>query len=302
MAQRIRVLLLIPHLGGGGAEKVTALLACGLPPEKYDVHLGLVTAESVGTEILPEPVTVHRIDAGRVRYAAGRLLRLVWQVRPAVVLSNMAHLNFLVLALRALFPRGVRVVVRQNGTVSAMLDADRRPWLARLLYRVLYRRADRVICPSAAMANDLSAALGIEAGRIVVLPNPVDVEAIREAAQGPSLWAGPGPHLLAVGRLAPEKGFDLLIEALAQVRREFPQADLLIAGEGRERSALEAQARRFGSWAMSTGRTAFTRERRCLCSRRGTRACPTRCSRQRRAGCRLWRRRLRAAWSIFLEA
>ena len=43
MAQRTKVLLLIPHLGGGGAEQVTSLLARGLARERYEVHLGVVT-------------------------------------------------------------------------------------------------------------------------------------------------------------------------------------------------------------------------------------------------------------------
>ena len=42
MARRIRILLLLSHLGGGGAEQVMALLARGLSQEKYEVHLGLV--------------------------------------------------------------------------------------------------------------------------------------------------------------------------------------------------------------------------------------------------------------------
>ena len=46
--------------------------------------------------------------------------------------------------------------------------------------------------------------------------------------------------LLAVGRLAPEKGMDVLARAFAQVRRQSPGARLVIAGEGPERPALEA--------------------------------------------------------------
>ena len=42
-----RLLLLIPHLGGGGAERVITLLARGLSREKYELHLGLMTESSV---------------------------------------------------------------------------------------------------------------------------------------------------------------------------------------------------------------------------------------------------------------
>lgn len=244
MAHRIRVLLLIPHLGGGGAEQVTALLARGLSREKYDLHLGLVTQTAVQRGHLPAGIAVHALGARRVRAGAWRLLRLVHRIRPDVILSGMFHLNFLVLLLRPLFPRGARLLVRQNGTVSAALAAGGLPRATRFLYRVLYRQAACVICPSRAMADDLIATIDLPPERAAVLPNPVDFEAILAARQTPVRWSGPGPHLLAVGRLAPEKGFDLLLEAFAAVRDRFPTADLAIAGSGPEEHALKATCRR----------------------------------------------------------
>jgi glycosyltransferase involved in cell wall biosynthesis len=142
------------------------------------------------------------------------------------------------------------VLVRQNGTVSSALACGDLPRYTRLLYRLLYRRADRVICQSRAMAVDLADELQLAAEQIAVLPNPVDLagiqEVIRTAKSDPGQWTGPGPHLLAVGRLAREKGFDLLLQALAAVRNQFPHADLLIAGAGAEELELKAQARSLG--------------------------------------------------------
>ncbi|MGA3136400.1 MAG: glycosyltransferase, partial [Terracidiphilus sp.] len=121
------------------------------------------------------------------------------------------------------------------------------PGYTRLLYRVLYRRADRVICQTRAMAKDLAGELGIPEERLVVLPNPLDVDTIRDTvAENPYLWTGPGPHLLAVGRLSREKGFDLLLRALVTVREQFPQADLVIAGTGPEEATLKALCRDLG--------------------------------------------------------
>jgi glycosyltransferase involved in cell wall biosynthesis len=227
MAQRTKVLLLIPHLGGGGAEQVTALLARGLSRERYEVHLGLVTQPAAGPGSLP-PWVVRRL-------------------KPDVILSGMAHLNFLVLLLRPLFPSATRVLVRQNGTVSAALAFGDLPAYTRLLYRLLYRHADRVICQTQAMATDLAGEIKIHHWRLAVLPNPVDVDGIRSACvESPSSWTGPGPHLLAVGRLAPVKGFDLLLRALAAVHEQFPSADLLLAGAGPEEAALKALAVELG--------------------------------------------------------
>ena len=233
--------MLIPHLGGGGAEKVTVLLACGLSSEKYELHLGIVTQASAPKDEFPSHVAIHSLGAPRVRFAGLRLLRLVRRVRPRVVISGMFHLNFLVLLLRPMFPWSTRVVVRQNGAVSASLKFDKLPAYNRVLYRSLYRHADRIICQSEAMADDLSGELGIAVNRLIVLRNPVDVDAMRSVnGHAPGRWTGTGPHLLAVGRLSPEKGFDMLLRALANVRRHFPSTDLAIAGSGPEEARLRS--------------------------------------------------------------
>jgi glycosyltransferase involved in cell wall biosynthesis len=240
---RPRVLLLIPHLGGGGAERVTELLARGLPPNKYELHLGLIT-QSNSDKTLPASVHVHCLGARRVRAGAFRLFRLIWRLKPELILSGMAHLNFLVLLLRPFFPRGTRVLVRQNGTISVTLSFGGLPWYTRLLYRLLYRRADRVICQTKSMAADLTRELKVPENRLAVLPNPVDVEEIRTAIglnAAPYITSGPGPHLLAVGRLAREKGFDLLLKAMVSIQSKFPQASLLIAGVGPQEAALKAE-------------------------------------------------------------
>jgi glycosyltransferase involved in cell wall biosynthesis len=220
-----------------------ALLARGLPQEKFEVHLGLVRARNPDAGAMPAWVTVHGLGAGRARAAALPLLRLVWRLRPDVVLSGAPEISFLVLFLRPLLPSRTRVLVRQNATVSAALSHGGVPGYTRLLYRLLYRRADRVICQSRAMAEDLAQETGIPSTQITVLPNPVDFESILAAQGAPSAWSGDGPHFLAAGRLAPEKGFDLLIEALVKVRRRFPGTDLTIAGTGREKTALLALSR-----------------------------------------------------------
>jgi glycosyltransferase involved in cell wall biosynthesis len=246
VTERTQILLLIPRLRAGGAEHVMALVARGLARDKYEVHLGLVMGRDGGSIALPEWVTVHSLGAGRARKGALPLLKLVWRVRPRVILCGAPEISFLVLLLRQFFPAKTRVLVRQNGTVSAALKNGGVPRYTHLLYRLLYRRADRVICQTRAMAEDLMRETGIERNRIVVLPNPIDVEGIRAASAGQSMWSGAGPHLLAVGRLSREKGFDLLIEAFAKVRKRFSDADLTIVGGGHGEDELKHLCRNLG--------------------------------------------------------
>ena len=54
------------------------------------------------------------------------------------------------------------------------------------------------------------------------------------------------PQLLCLGRVVPDKGFDLVVDALASIVRVVPDIQLTIAGDGTDRPKLEQQARRLG--------------------------------------------------------
>lgn len=230
--------MLIPHLGGGGAARVAAILAAKLNADRFEVHLGAVTGDGAEGRSLPAHVQVHALRARRVREGLPAIWRLVRRIRPDVILSGMAHLNVAVLILRPLIPRATRVLVRQNAEPGER-DAGR---LTPALYRLLYPMADVVICQTQPMAEAVAKATGT-AVNLHVLPNPVDTRAASRRADETGLWSAPGPHLLASGRLAPEKGFDVLLRAMALLRGQFPSADLTILGAGHEGDSLRGLAR-----------------------------------------------------------
>jgi uncharacterized membrane protein YbhN (UPF0104 family) len=107
----------------------------------------------------------------------------------------------------------------------------------RPLARAVVRRAAAVTAVSQALAAEAAEVLGVGPESIVVVPMPV-------IAAGPAPLPAPPPPLrvLAVGRLAPEKGFDVLVAAAALV----DDVELEIVGEGPERDRLAADGRRLG--------------------------------------------------------
>jgi glycosyltransferase involved in cell wall biosynthesis len=94
------------------------------------------------------------------------------------------------------------------------------------------RSADRFVAPSR-WAAGLLARLGVPADKLDVLTHYLPAEEISADSR-----AHQGRYVLAAGRLAPEKGFDLAIAAAA--RASVP---LWIAGDGPDREELESQAK-----------------------------------------------------------
>ncbi|WP_298819458.1 glycosyltransferase family 4 protein [Chloroflexus sp.] len=146
---------------------------------------------------------------------------------------------------------------------------DRRKWLAYAPFRQLYayghRQADRVIATDACTKDDLPRYLGVDPARVVVIPSAIDVDEclsqvrsdLRTALRFRLGLTRGGPILLSVGRLEPNKGFDILIAALARLRDELPANwRWLLVGSGSARAALEQQARDagLGEHALFVGR------------------------------------------------
>jgi glycosyltransferase involved in cell wall biosynthesis len=92
----------------------------------------------------------------------------------------------------------------------------------------------------------------MSAARLDVVRNGIDPEipaASRAAAADVRADLGIDPQaplVVAVGRLSPEKGMDLLVAAFARVAADRPQARLVVVGDGAGRAALETQSDRLG--------------------------------------------------------
>jgi len=103
--------------------------------------------------------------------------------------------------------------------------------------------ANAIIAVSTTIASDLRArAPEIAATRLEIIPNPVDVVALRARAASTSPPV-PGPYALYLGKLAPNKGTSHLVDIVERARLDWP---LVVVGDGPDRAAIEAQARRSG--------------------------------------------------------
>ena len=239
---RPEIVLVLPSFASGGAERVSLSLIAGLAPEAGTVVV--FNRQGPLRSLLPTGMQVHDIDRPRLRRAWPVLLRWLRESRPGVVFSTFGHVNLALLAMRPLLPSRTRLVIREASTPSPALRRGRAPApaLTRRAYRLLYPTADLVLCQHRAMADEMSARFGVPAGRVAFLPNPVDSARLRAGA--PRRETGPGRRFVAAGRLTHVKGFDRLIDMVAEGGADDR---LCLFGEGPDRAALEARSRALGA-------------------------------------------------------
>ncbi|MDP5238380.1 glycosyltransferase [Uliginosibacterium sp. 31-16] len=239
------VLFVIPSLHGGGAERVMLTLLQHFDRARIRPVLAVVDMRNAAyRDAVPADVELIDLGCTRVLAALPKIIRLLWARRPDLLFSTLGHLNLALSLVRSLFPCGVRHVARETMVVSEYLREFRRPRLWALLYRHAYRRVDRLVCQSFDMRDDLVGRFGFPPDKTRVIRNPLALAVIRARCAEPlpaefAARVAGRLRLVAAGRLVAQKGFDLLVAALAQCPALDVQLDIL--GEGPERAALQTQ-------------------------------------------------------------
>jgi len=110
--------------------------------------------------------------------------------------------------------------------------------------------ADAIIAVSSKIAADLRArAPELAAARMMVIPNPVDIQRVRNTAATTGRPVAES-YALYLGKLAPNKGTSRLTQVVKEADLSWP---LIVAGDGPDRAALEDQAVRTGYDIRFTG-------------------------------------------------
>jgi glycosyltransferase involved in cell wall biosynthesis len=221
----------------GGVERAQGRLVHGWAAAGRRVTL--VLGRSGGYDPVPGVEVVELGDAG---FLALRALGAITRERaPDVVFCPGNHYTSMALLLRVRLGAGCPPIVAKmsnaptRGDHGRVVGALHAAWL-----RSHGRFLDHLVAMTPGTATVAERALGMP-GRVSVIPNPPTGRG-RGAAAPPPL--PPGRFILGVGRLAAQKRWDRLIQAVP--RLADARVSLVILGEGGERTRLEALARALG--------------------------------------------------------
>jgi glycosyltransferase involved in cell wall biosynthesis len=161
-----------------------------------------------------------------------KLCRALRRARPAILHTHLIHADVFGQPAGLLARVPVRVSTKHG------FNEFRARRAIRLVDRLAGRLSHRQIAISRGLAEYLGRVEGFDPGSFAVVHYGI------AAGAEPPPYAGDEPRLLAVGRLIPIKGFDVLLEAFALARAELPELGLELAGDGPLRGELEAAAPR----------------------------------------------------------
>jgi glycosyltransferase involved in cell wall biosynthesis len=241
---RIRVLFVLEGLYGRGAERVTLGLIARLDPRQFEPSIWILRSEDALKGELPPgvPVTVALGPGQRIRHAVTRVpATLLAAARGADVIVGAVELMPTYFAgLAGLLTRTPAVAWVRNDLSHTFSE---QPAWHRVLSRLIYARLPRLVFVSRGTRETLAGLQPLRPERLSVVYNPIDLGRIQALKEHPLPdWAAfmqIRPTVLGLGRLTAQKGFDTLIRAHARLLKQGVAHDLVIAGEGQERDALE---------------------------------------------------------------
>jgi glycosyltransferase involved in cell wall biosynthesis len=235
----VRVAHVITGLGVGGAETMLYRLLSVLPRADFEpMVVSLSPPGPMGERIAGLDVPVLSLGMSNRLPQPQALARLAWELhrfRPDVVQTWMYHADLLGgVAARLATPAAV-----VWGLHNSTLDPARTPWSTRAVVGAcarLSRRVPRCILSCSAVARDVHAALGYDAGRMVVIPNGFDLGAFRpSAADYTDVRAelGLAADAVLIGLVArwhPQKDHASFVAAAALVAQQRPDVRCLLVG------------------------------------------------------------------------
>jgi len=239
----MKILLFCGSLAGGGAERSVVLLAKGFHARSHEVTVVTYRGDLPDFYTLDEGIHRKTMQPGRYLSVPwydpwGNMRRLclirrcLRGVNPDLVISFLDGLNELFL-LATPFWR-VKKLVSCQVDIRCHPTPNRRWYYARSL---LYPLADRIVFLDEAQAQ--WAAGRFLGWKTTGIPNPVTpIPATMPTHPMPGRMRR---HIIAMGRLDHQKGFDLLIRAFSRIAPAFPEWGVIILGEGSQRVPLERQ-------------------------------------------------------------
>lgn len=248
----LKIAIVVHDLKGGGAEKMMVRLANALAAGGDQVQIVLLTEGGVNKNLVDPAVEVIELKATRTMLSIPRLRAFLKQSNPDKILSALTHVN--VIATVVCFSLGLlkRLWVSERNAFSLdkHVNPDTTVRIAYLVAPWLYRwQPNPVIAVSKGVASDLVSETAVKPNDVVTAPNPVlanDFDRIVfDNPIHPWLIQSEIPVLVAVGRLENQKGFDILIDAFAELSKRI-NCRLIIFGEGALREQLEKQAQVLG--------------------------------------------------------
>jgi glycosyltransferase involved in cell wall biosynthesis len=223
----------------GGAERVLASLANKLS-EHEEIHIFSITKENDENNAFPlsDRVKIHYSSTGKKRYreillSGWKPLRAYLKKEKIDIAVAVTGYMVPVVAMATMFMKRIKTVFYDHGALCNQLN-DKTAMFQRSFAA---KHFDMTVVLTRRSMEDYISRFHMQKDRVTYIYNWID-----DALLSQDCEYRPGcKKIISVGRLSPEKGFDMLIQTAKKVLPEHPDWSWDIYGDGDERDAIQKQ-------------------------------------------------------------
>lgn len=246
-----KIIILLPNLHGGGAERLHVLLAKHWNGQGIKVEFALMQQRGALLGLLPNDIGIVDLGANRIRSGILPFARYLKKAQPDIVLAAMWPLTSAAVLSWWLAGKPGRLYLSDHVqlSISCLKELHLSPQLLAAAMRLTYPAASGLIAVSKGVKQDMCRLGSFAESQVRVIYNPaatgVSTQPEKEGAREKLWGSGFDHHILSVGTLKAQKDHASLIMAFATLPKSL-NAKLTILGEGELRVELETLVRQLG--------------------------------------------------------
>jgi len=245
----MKILIVLPDLHGGGAERLHVNLARHWTDLGHDVDFILLRKSGDLLKLVPDKVNIISINAYRIRQAVIPIYKILKKIKPDVVLSAMWPLTSITVISWIISRRKSKLFLSDHVVLS--LDSTNNIGVPILFLKffifITYHFSNGIIAVSKGVKEDLCSLGRIPAKKVEVIYNPAAIGiSKKDFINYDNLWqAKHEKKILSVGSLKYEKDHKSLIKAVSLIKDSI-DIKLIILGDGPLRRDLECLVKSLG--------------------------------------------------------
>ncbi len=251
-----KIIFVIKQLGHGGVQRVLYEIVAGISKSRYECHV-VSFYQDEDVYGLSKHAKLYSLNDEKKKNILTILIRLRKKLR--YISDNNEALLVPFLARPTAFYVALARLRRKWGIFASYHTAEY-PYmqfnyslLKRLLEKTVLKitniLCDKIIVHSIGIKQDLINNYGADSRKIIIIPNPFDVDKIQDLSQDPldsRLLLNRQVLFCSVGRLSIEKNHELLISSVNILRNKLDDFVIYIVGDGERKEFLQSMVDKNG--------------------------------------------------------
>jgi len=246
-----KIVIIIPTLTGGGAERMASNLSTHLS-EEHHRHIVMFDAKKIDYAYKGEVID---LNTKVIDNPLGKIINFLIRIYKVRKIKNELKVDVAISLMEG--PNIINILTKQRNKVIISVRNFKSKSsmgfygkLYKLLMKVFYNKADIIVAVSKIIKRDLIKNFGLNEEKIMIIYNFYDIEKINELAkeglEDEYIEIFNNPVVITAGSLTRQKGHWHLIRTFRKVKEEVPDAMLVILGRGNLEAYLKKLTKDLG--------------------------------------------------------